>query len=146
MRAMRLLAALSLLVLGACGGGSSPTEPSTPVALEGTWAGTITITSPGPTSTCSVEVTFQQDAQEPAFFFGNWRANCSGAQGGNVTTAFAAFGDSVILTSLGSPQVFSCGWSSVLLRDGRRLSSSDWGTPQNCQPMQRGRIELTKQN
>jgi len=139
--------ALFLLALGACGGGgSSPTELSAPVPLEGNWAGTITITSPAPTSTCSVRLNFFPDSQAPApgFFIGSWHANCSGKEGGNVASLNPALG-TLFLIGLGTPDVFGCGWSSPLTRGGRRLTGN-WSTADNCALVQRGRIDLEKQD
>jgi hypothetical protein len=114
--------------------------------LEGTWAGTITITSPAPTSTCSVRVSLEKDPQDPMFFSGDWSANCSGVQGNGIATAFLIPGGPILLAGiLGSPVFGGCGWSSLALRDGRRMNG-DWQTPQNCPPSRSGRIELDKQN
>lgn len=151
MPAARFCLSLLLLTLLACGGGSdggSPTEPpSPPVALEGTWSGTISITSPSPTSNCSVTISLDEDPQDPAFLLGNWSANCSGVQGSGVAAANIFPPNSVILFGLGGPQLFNgCGWSSVLERGGSRLNGS-WSTPQNCQtgPVRNGRLDLDKQ-
>jgi hypothetical protein len=95
-----------------------------------------------------VRVTLDSDPQDPTFFIGDWSANCSGVQGNGITTAILIPGGSVVLTSLlGSPVFGGCGWSSVGVRSGRRLSGN-WQTPQNCQtgPARSGRIELDKQN
>ena len=138
--------ALFLLALGACGGGgSSPTEPSAPVPLAGNWAGTITITSPAPTSTCSVRLNFFPDSQAAGFFDGNWHANCSGQEGGSVVSLAPVLGNSSILLALPGPELFRCGWSSLLTREGRRLTGN-WNTADNCALVQRGRIDLEKQD
>lgn len=140
---------LVLIVSGCGGGGSSPTEPpAPPVALEGHWSGTVTITSPTfTTCTMSLDLTLDQGA-----YLGNWDARCpDGTQGNGIAFVTPLIANQVIVSGLGlrSTSVFGgCGWGSNALREGNRLRGDDWSTPQNCStgPVLRGRMELAKQS
>ena len=145
MRLSRLAVVLLALLVPACSGdsgGSSPTEPPTPVALEGTWSGLVTITSPSQ-STCTLSLVLTRDEQD---YLGNWDAQCGTTQGGGITLVTTVLGNQVLAVGLqGQPAFGGCGWSSLATRSGTRLQG-DWSTPQNCQtgPALRGRMELTK--
>ena len=136
------------LLLSACGGsgGRSPSEPpggGEPVALEGSWSGTITVTGQG---TCTVTLDVIRDGQS---FLGNWQAQCANGQTGNGLASIDPFiANQVVILALSTSRqtIFGgCGWSSISVRDSNRLRG-DWGTPQNCAggPELRGRIDLTK--
>ena len=152
MRLHRLSLAVLLVSVLACsgdsGGGSSPTEPppAAPVALEGSWSGNITVTTPGnAATTCTLQLTLALDQQ---VYFGNWNAQCAnGTQGQGLATAVLGPFNSAIVSGFSSPAVFGgCGWGSVASREGNRLRGADWSTTENCAtgPVLRGRIELTK--
>lgn len=140
-----------LLLTTACGGGgSSPTDPSPPpgnVTLEGSWTGTVVITSPGSVAmTCTLSLSLQTDVQG---FFGEWNARCpNGSQGSQITFVQPVLSNLVLVAGLGSPAVFGgCGWSTLARQNGRRLQG-DWANADNCQtgPVMSGRLDLTKQN
>ena len=149
MRSRGLALASVALLVSACGGGSSPSEPrptpppTEPVSLVGSWSGPVTITAPTP-ATCTLSLTLSVDGVD---YFGDWAAQCSdGKQGSGL-----AFGNSVLANQvlvaglLGQPVFGGCGWASLAVREGNRLRG-DWSTPQNCQtgPVLQGRMELTK--
>ncbi len=142
-RKSTILVCLSLLALG-CGGGSSPSEPRTtsPVALEGNWAGSAALSSPR--ATCSLSLTLARDGVD---LIGNWTGQCPNIGEGHgvvVTTPLVA--NLVLVTGLqGAPLFGGCGWSSVATRDGDRLRGQ-FSTPANCSggPPLEGQLELTK--
>lgn len=144
---MRLtsLAVVSLvLVVSACGGGSSsPTEPAAPVPLEGSWTGSVAVTSPNRT-TCTLSLDLSRDEQD---YLGDWEAQCpDGTRGTGIAVVTTALGSQVLVAGIqGQPVFGGCGWSSFATRAGNRLRG-DWSTPQNCQsgPVLQGRMELTK--
>jgi len=141
------LVALSLVLAG-CGGGSSPSEPpppATPVPLEGSWSGTVAVTSPRVT-TCTLTLELMRDGPD---YIGNWEGRCpDGTQGRGVAVVNPVIFDQVLVAglSLQGQQVFGgCSWSSLATRETNRLRG-DWGTAQNCPtgPVLQGRLELTK--
>jgi hypothetical protein len=145
MRLSRLAVVLLALLVPACSGdsdGSSPTEPTSPVSLEGSWSGSVTITSPS-RSTCTLSLALTRDEQD---YFGDWNGQCDGTQGGGIAVVTTVLGNQVLVVGLqGQPVFGGCGWSSLATRSGNRLRG-DWSTPQNCQtgPALRGQMELTK--
>ncbi len=151
MRLHRMALLVFLTSVLACGGsgGSSPTEPppsSNPVALEGSWSGNITVTTPGnAATTCTTRLTLFLDQQ---VYLGNWEAQCAnGTEGRGVANAILGPFDLAIVSGLLGQTVFGgCGWGSTAIREGNRLRG-EWSTPENCPtgPVLRGRIELTKQ-
>jgi len=147
MRRATLSLVMAVLILAGCGGGgSSPSEPrpsGTPVALEGSWSGSVAVSSPNRT-TCTLTLDLTRDGPD---YFGNWAGTCpDGTQGqGSVFVTPGFFNQVIILALQGQPLFGGCGWSSVANRDANRLSG-DWGTPQNCQnqPVLQGQLSLTK--
>jgi hypothetical protein len=144
-----LVVASCVLLLSACGGsggGSSPSEPTptpaAPVALEGSWSGTVTLSTQ---VTCTLSFNLSNDA---GVYLGNWDAQCpDGTKGSGIVAAnLLPFNQAIVQALMGRPVFGGCGWASVALRDGNRLRG-DWSTPQGCQtgPALQGRMELTKQ-
>ncbi len=139
------LVSLALVIAG-CGGGSSPSEPTpppAPVPIEGSWSGSVAITSPRAT-TCTLSLELVRDGPD---YIGNWEGRCpDGTQGTGIAFVTPAFFNQVIVTGLqGQPVFGGCGWSSLATRETNRLRG-DWGTPQNCQTGSalQGRLDLTK--
>jgi hypothetical protein len=151
MRSRGLALAAVVLLVTACGGGGhsptdpapTPTPPTGPVSLEGSWSGPVTITSPT-SITCTLSLTLSRDGVD---YFGDWEAQCSdGKQGRGLAFANIVFANQVLVAGLqGQPVFGGCGWASLATREGSRLQG-DWSTPQNCQagPFLQGRMTLTK--
>ena len=145
----KVLASLAVLglLLSACGGGGgrSPSDPrgGEPVALEGDWSGTITVTGQG---NCTTTFNIIRDQGS---LFANWSAQCpNGTQGSGLATVDPIIANQVVILALNTsrqPVFGGCSWSIIAVREGNRLRG-DWGTPQNCStgPELRGRIDLTK--
>jgi len=145
-RAGLSLVALSLVFASCGGGGSSPSEPrppTTPVALEGTWSGTVVVTTPNRT-TCTLSLDLVRDGPD---YFGNWEGTCpDGTQGRGTVFVTPAFFNQVLVAALqGQPLFGGCGWSTLASREGNRLRG-DWSTPQNCQnqAVLQGQLDMTK--
>ena len=150
-RSVSLLAVAASLFLVACGGGSggrSPSEPNPgpnpggPVSLDGAWTGTISVNGQG---NCSVTLDLQKDQQ---VYVGDWRAECAGGQRGDgIVVVNLILGNQALVSALPlrTQSIFQgCGWASLALRTGDRISG-DWSTPQGCGPGElRGGIELAK--
>ena len=134
MRSRSLVVASCVLLLSACGGSggkSSPTEPSptptAPVSLEGSWSGTVTLTTQ---VTCTLSLTLSNDAGD---FLGNWKAQCpDGKKGSGIAAAnLLPFNQAVIFGLLGQPVARIFG---AFVRVGGHRTMEDRGDAPGVRP------------
>lgn len=122
------------LLLG-CGGGSSPTEPErVPGSVAGTWRGEMSGRVGGAAFTCALEIDL--DDGENGIFFGDWDAECPGANDSSVLGATSVLGFTLLtaLPVINRPAAHSlgaCGWRAPVTVQGNELRG-DWEPSDNC--------------